>query len=74
MTRPSSVRSQRERAEDVALTWIEEWLRDIAAGLTVIYEVVDGTPLEKPRLSKIETLLSDAITAVEAAIEKVETL
>jgi len=74
VTRPSSTRTDLERKEDVALTWIEEWLRDIFASLEVMHEIVDGTPVKKPRLSKLEVHISDLLTETEAAIEKVEKL
>lgn len=75
VTRPSSTRTEYERAEDVALTWIEEWLQDIFAGLEVMYQIIDGTDMsEKPRLGELEVAFTNLMNSVEKLIGRVKKL
>ena len=72
MTRPSSTRTEQERYDDVTLIWIEEWLRDILAGLAVMKEMVDVTPTKSLILSSLKTSFVDLIIGTEELIGKVE--
>ena len=75
MTRPSSTRTEDERVEDVALTWIEEWLRDIFAGLEVMYQIIGAAEVsEKPRLAELDVAFTSVMANIEKLIGRVKKL
>ena len=74
MSRPSSSRSPLERFEDVTFTWMEEWLHDVYASLSVIYEMANATSKKSTKFSDLLIDLNGILTQIAEFIERIEKL
>lgn len=66
MSRPSSTRTEQERIDDVSLMWMEEWLLDAHASLTVMYGMADN--------AETGSQLTALIVPMEAALDKLDVI
>ena len=73
MTRPSSTRTEQERIDDVSLTWMEEWLLDAHASMSVMHEMVDNAEAGS-RLTTLVVPMETVLDKLDEVIKRVRGL